>query len=350
MEKKTKLKKILSILQPEETQADFKLFDEQVQTLKDQLKEKITVKTLDDVNAQLEKFKRRIDFDPLIETIKRIETIFNSKSEELLSQLDSKSKELQELILSGDNSSTEKSDLLKQEIGNLETQIAINEATYKGSSDSLRQDIENLRQAEDKTNKTLKELQSTLNATLEDVSKNKNEKDELEKVVNELQKTLEKIRKDLLQRISNIGGGAMNRQNFIGNVDPLTRYTDINWKAGSNVTLTYANNDTTKRVDITIAATGGSGTTRQIQTTTISSVIAGLAGIDQVTLANGGVVITLPTAVSDTSLYTIKNVGVSSVLVATTGGQTIDGSANIIMPVQFTSVDLISDNSNWNVT
>ena len=166
----------------------------------------------------------------------------------------------------------------------------------------------------------------------------------------EVQDNLKKFRAEFLNLLGNIGGGAMNRQNFIGGVDPLTKYTDINWKAGAGTTLTYANNDTTKKVDITITGSAGSGITRQIQTTTISSVMAGLSGVDQVTLANGGVAITLPTAISDTSLYTIKNIGVSSVLVATTGGETIDGNANIIMPIQYTSVDLISDGSNWGIT
>jgi len=158
--------------------------------------------------------------------------------------------------------------------------------------------------------------------------------------------------RELISRV-NRGGGNMNRQITVANVDPLTKYTDINFVAGNNMTISTSVNETTKRVNFTFASSGGSsvaGTSRQIQTTTISSVIAGLSGVDQVTLANGGVAITLPTAVGDSQLYTIKNVGNSSVAILTTGGETIDNQANIIMPVQYTSVDLISDSANWNIT
>jgi hypothetical protein len=58
----------------------------------------------------------------------------------------------------------------------------------------------------------------------------------------------------------------------------------------------------------------------------------------------------LPTAAGNTNLYTIKNIGTSSVIIIPDGAETIDTQANIIMPVQFTSVDLISDSSNWNIT
>lgn len=71
---------------------------------------------------------------------------------------------------------------------------------------------------------------------------------------------------------------------------------------------------------------------------------------DYVYLISGTTTLTLPTAVGNTNLYTVKNVGTGTVTIATTGGQTLDGSSVITMPVRYTSVDLISDNSNWNVT
>jgi len=46
----------------------------------------------------------------------------------------------------------------------------------------------------------------------------------------------------------------MNRQMFIGGVDPLTKYTDMNLKAGPNCTITYANNNATGKVDVTISS------------------------------------------------------------------------------------------------
>lgn len=73
------------------------------------------------------------------------------------------------------------------------------------------------------------------------------------------------------------------------------------------------------------------------------------AGVDYVYLVSGTTTITLPTAVSNTNLYSIKNVDTHTVTIATTSAQTIDGSTTASLPVQYTSLDLISDGSNWNI-
>ena len=156
-------------------------------------------------------------------------------------------------------------------------------------------------------------------------------------------------------RLMPLRGGSMNRNISIGgNPSTLSRYTDINLKAGSNVTITYANNDATQNTDITIAATGGSGSVggviRSINTISTSQTAGATAGTDYVYICSAGVQLTLPDATSNTNLYTVKNTSTSSVLVSTTSAQTIDGQANIIMPVQFTSIDLISDSANWDIT
>jgi len=66
-------------------------------------------------------------------------------------------------------------------------------------------------------------------------------------------------------------------------------------------------------------------------------------------LASGTINVTMPTAVGNTARYTIKNVGVGTVTINTTGGETIDGSLTAPLPVQYTSLDLVSDGTNWNI-
>lgn len=66
---------------------------------------------------------------------------------------------------------------------------------------------------------------------------------------------------------NNHGGGSMNRQILIDGVNPLTRYTDYNIIAGSGITITTANDDTKRRVNLTFAATGGMGS--QEKSTTV---------------------------------------------------------------------------------
>lgn len=88
--------------------------------------------------------------------------------------------------------------------------------------------------------------------------------------------------------------------------------------------------------------------------TTISSVSVNTAAgstayTDYVYLASGTINVTMPTAVGNTARYTIKNVGVGTVTINTTGGETIDGSLTAPLPVQYTSLDLVSDGTNWNI-
>lgn len=171
----------------------------------------------------------------------------------------------------------------------------------------------------------------------------------LTKKLEDLEETLKKLRSS----IATVSHGGNANRNILVNSNPSTlgRYTDLNLKAGSNITLSYVNNDNLKTTDLTIAATGGGGTSRSISTVAVSSVIAAPASTDIVIIANQGVQLTMPTAVANTNLYTIKNTSTSSVLVSTTVGQTIDSDANgVILNVQYTSIDLISDNANWQIT
>jgi alpha-1,3-glucanase-like protein len=79
-----------------------------------------------------------------------------------------------------------------------------------------------------------------------------------------------------------------------------------------------------------------------------TSAVAGTFGVDEIALIGAGGSYTLPTAVGNPGRYTAKNVDTTSRPVYTTGGQTIDGSSSITLAAN-TSVDLISDGTNWKV-
>lgn len=63
----------------------------------------------------------------------------------------------------------------------------------------------------------------------------------------------------------------------------------------------------------------------------------------------GAVTVTLPTATSNKNAYSIKKTDSSAnnVTAATTSSQTIDGGSTAVLRVQYVSVTLISDGSNW---
>jgi len=93
---------------------------------------------------------------------------------------------------------------------------------------------------------------------------------------------------------------------------------------------------------------GGSGITRSI-ISTASNISGGATALtDYVYLISGTTLYTQPTAVSNTNRYTIKNTGVGTVTVGFSGGQTGDGSTTLPLTPN-SSVDLISDNSNWRI-
>ena len=92
----------------------------------------------------------------------------------------------------------------------------------------------------------------------------------------------------------------------------------------------------------------GSGITRTITSISSPTTAAAVLATDYVYLVSGTTTLTLPTAVSNTNLYTVKNTGVATVTVAFTGVQTGDGNATLSLTPN-TSLDLISDNANWRI-
>lgn len=107
-----------------------------------------------------------------------------------------------------------------------------------------------------KLSKAHKEIESLVNKSFAAYDKLDN-KTEL------INKEIDSLKKDLISRFSDAmshkGGGSMNRQIRIDGTNYLTRYTDINLKAGSGMTLAAANDDVNKRVNITFTSTGGGG-------------------------------------------------------------------------------------------
>ena len=79
----------------------------------------------------------------------------------------------------------------------------------------------------------------------------------------------------------------------------------------------------------------------------VNTTAAATANTDYLYKATAGLVFTLPTAVGNTNLYTLK-AAVSGVSFATTAAQTLDGSTTGTL-ITNQAVGLFSDNANWNV-
>lgn len=229
-------------------------------------------------------------------------------------------------------------------------------ATLTKQINQLERDVLSLQGRPDKPSVSPKDFASALNdigkkfVSLDRAIKSAQKEDSTV----DIEKRLKELRQELINMLVNHrGGGNANRDVKLNSAIILRPFTDINIIPGSNVTITASSNQQTKYTDITISATGGgggSGITRLIQSVAVDTTMGSTAAVDYVYLVSGTTTITLPTAVSNSNLYTIKNVGTGVVTVNTTSSQTIDGSLTITMPLQYTSVDIESDTANWNIT
>lgn len=99
-------------------------------------------------------------------------------------------------------------------------------------------------------------------------------------------------------------------------------------------------------LNIPVYSAGSGGISRTIVSISTPTTAGSGTATDYVYLVTGTTTLTLPTAVGNTNRYTVKNVS-GSTTIATTSAQTIDGSATATLPVVYTSLDLVSDGSNW---
>ena len=340
MTQRNKLQRLLNKLdgKSEATMRVIADFDAGAKALRDKLETDITATTLDEVNKKINALRKSVNINPLLEGVENLQKEFKQHALSTLKEIEDRTAELRTLISQTKNSTDEKLAPILKESGDTKKEIA---NLSKTTTETIAKVSKDMMVISDKLPSFADKKQ------VEEKLKELEEKDNTE----ELKDYTNKTRIELLTRIAEKGGGNMNRNILVGgNSSVLSKYTDVNLVPGTNVTLTYSNDETNRRVNLTVAATGGSGTSRTISTVTVSSVLVDTASTDIVVLANGGVQLTLPTAVSNTNLYTVKNIGTSSVLIGTTASQTVDGDSTIIMPVRYTAVDIISDNSNWHIT
>ena len=85
-----------------------------------------------------------------------------------------------------------------------------------------------------------------------------------------------------------------------------------------------------------------------LSTLTSASTLSAAAGAQYITLLGSGAAPTLPTAVSNTSLYTLKNIHTATITIATTSSQTIEGQVGYMLSTN-ESITVVSDNANWRI-
>ena len=127
--------------------------------------------------------------------------------------------------------------------------------------------------------------------------------------------------------------------NFLGALMP-------NNLAGTTGQILQSNGAGVAPTWITSSAGGSVGITRSVNNISASTTALAVTNTDYVYFCTNSITLTLPTAVGNTNIYTIKNIGSGVLTITTTSSQNIEGTLTITLN-SGTSVDTISDNTNW---
>lgn len=124
---------------------------------------------------------------------------------------------------------------------------------------------------------------------------------------------------------------------YTGNTITFTTPIDASL-AGEPFTIVYTSTGSTPP--------SGGGINRSVNSISTNTTAGATASTDYVYLSSGTINLTLPTAVSNTNLYNIKNTSTGIISVITTSSQTIDGVTTQTLAAN-ESLQVISNNSNW---
>lgn len=275
-----------------------KTIGEKYKDVTSKVKEDSSLQFLDKINSNLESLKKGVDVMPIVEEIEKIQASMKQMQESASSQFVDNSKrsestrfELTSLINKSKNELQEMSGKeisgVLEKIKLLEDQLSFQDSNSKNQGQSLKDIVADFENRIDSISSDIKneskgrgDMALGVDGKFEESSKS----------VKDLAEELKKLRQEVMSRISTFGGGQANRNIAIGgNTSVLSKYTDINLIAGTNITLTNSNNNTTKYLDLTIAATGGGGGISSVLAGTGITVDNAVPGTPKVNLGNTSV-------------------------------------------------------------
>lgn len=88
---------------------------------------------------------------------------------------------------------------------------------------------------------------------------------------------------------------------------------------------------------------------RSVNNVSSNTTAAASANTDYVYICTGTMTLTLPTAVSNTNRYTVKNAGTGTLTINTTSSQTMDGVTTFTNSNQYDTFEFVSNNTNWDI-
>lgn len=235
-------------------------------------KQDTSLQALDSINNKLDKFKQDFDLKPVIDSIDEIrstiEQMQTSTADEFTKNSQTSDLSKQELLSLIGNTKTDLQGMTDKQIADVLTKITALEGQMTFSDSSNKEQGQNLKTVVKKIETKLNSFSKNLTDTQAESGKSKEEDKKNNEAIQSQFLAFEKQVKDLRLQFQKHGGGSMPPKISVNGVVISTRYADINFKAGSNITLTKADNNTTKQADFTITSTGGSGSGINVETPT----------------------------------------------------------------------------------
>lgn len=318
------------------------VLSQEFQRITKQIKDDTTVKYLEELNSKLASFKRDLDLSPFSEQLSNLESDINTLRDSVIKDLedlykvtDDKQNQLQKLI------TTTKDDLeilTNEEVANLLNRIVKLEKELSFQTEETSTTGNSLKGALNAFEKKLNTLTSEFSKSNTEISAahtayNTRIQDNTAGLQNAL-KEIKKLRTELLTKIANQNGGGNANRNIAvnGNGSVLSKYTDINLVASSNISLIPVANNTTKQTDIFIASSGGgagtvtsvvSGTGIFVDNTNSATPIINL-GASSVVAGSYGDATTVPQFTVDAQgrISQASNVGIAFPVTAPAGANT----------------------------
>lgn len=208
------------------------LIEEELAAITAKIKGNPTIQTLQKFKNEIAKFRDSFDLKPISEAIKGLQGDFDNLEQSILNEVE---KRLKSIPITPDL--TNQVDKLRSEFESTLQQIS--SSTIQ---DNLQKDIQNIQ------------------SQLQDLVSNDIESDKA--LETKVEEEIKQLRTDVYSRLSNLGGGAPNRQINVNSSVMSKKYTDINFQQFGNVAWSVSDDDVNKRVNIRaslIAGGGGSG-------------------------------------------------------------------------------------------
>lgn len=224
----------------------FKSVENEMKRVAEKIRQEAEIRTVEGTKKEMKALRQDIEsaFSALIESFDKLKSELGQNEQNLNKTLTLRLDSLRTMLVESKTSYGGKYNILSGEIENIKNDIK----DLSGRKIQIPDFSKQINKLESDFEKEILRVES--NFEKEDTTIFQNQ-------IDRLTKDLSEIRTRTLSALSH--GGQANRNMLVnGNSSTLSRYTDLNIKAGANVTLSYTNNDNLKTTDLTIASGAGS--------------------------------------------------------------------------------------------